>query len=334
MNDGPLSFEDFETLWRPFKSVAGARIAVAVSGGPDSMALAWLLSRFGRVIAITVDHGLRKDSAAEAKQVGVWLSHIPNLEHHILTRATVDLNDSRIQEDARHDRYRMMSEFCKGQQINTLCVAHHREDQAETFLFRLAKGSGIDGLSAMQDIQNMEQLKLLRPLLGVSKQRLIATCEANSLSYVKDPSNENDKFARVRLRQSMDVLRGEGLTPKRLSVTAARISRARDALDYYAQSFFENGKNQIETDRIRIDLEGFRKLPAEISLRVMGICWRYILADDYGYGPRMEKLEDLHHRVLFENGFKSATLGGCLVKCDGVKKLIVVELEQKNATLN
>lgn len=335
MTDGPLSFEEFKTLVTPYMDMVARGCAVAVSGGPDSMALAYLFSKLVPIKAVTVDHGLRPEAAAEAVQVGRWLSGFPNTEHHILTRKIEGEVLSRIQEDARHDRYALMTEFCRSHDLGALCVAHHQEDQAETFLFRLAKGSGLDGLVCMKGSQDMHGVMVLRPLLDVSKQRLVATCDAISIPYVTDPSNQNDKFARVRLRQSADILAEEGLTPKRLGVTSQRLSRARDALDFYAERAFQDiMMKESAADRIEFLAEEFDNMPEEITLRLLLKAYRVLLAQDYAYGPRMERLEDLHSRLRSDTVFKGATLGGCIIRRDAGKKLIIVELEQKDATLN
>ena len=335
MTDGPLSYDEFKSLMAPYMNMVAPGCAVAVSGGPDSMALVYLLSKVVPVKAVTVDHGLRPEAAAEAEQVGRWLSDFPNVEHHILTREIKGEAASRIQEDARYDRYALMAEFCQSYNVEALCIAHHQEDQAETFLFRLAKGSGLDGLACMRDIQDMHGVMLLRPLLDVSKQRLVATCHVHNIPYVTDPSNQNEKFARVRLRQSADILAEEGLTPKRLGVTSKRLSRARDALDFYVEQAFQDiMKKESGADRIEFYAEDFDRLPEEITLRCLLKAYRVLLAQDYDYGPRMERLEDLHSRLRSDPAFKGATLGGCIVRRDAGKKLIIVELEQKDATLN
>ena len=170
-------------------------VAVGVSGGPDSMALAWLLSQISKtnpgsppIHALTVDHGLRTESAAEAAQVGVWVSGWPGLTHHVLRWEQGA--DTRIQEEARRARYDLMAEYCRARDIRHLFLAHHMDDQAETVLFRLAKGSGLDGLAGMKPWQERGDIVLLRPLLEIPKERLLETCASESIPFVKDPSNE------------------------------------------------------------------------------------------------------------------------------------------------
>jgi tRNA(Ile)-lysidine synthase len=155
--------------------------AVAVSGGPDSMTLAKLLSSWATqnnktIHALTVDHGLRAESADEAAQVAAWLKNWPNTRHSVL-KWEGDKPQNRIQEEARNARYRLMTDYCAGQGISSLFLAHHQDDQAETFLLRLAMGSGLDGLAAMRAVHKTGAgLILLRPFLTLPKERLLATC--------------------------------------------------------------------------------------------------------------------------------------------------------------
>ena len=141
------------------------KVAVAVSGGADSMALALLLNEQtnSKLIAITVDHGLREESAREAKQVKKWLEKY-DIEHHIL-KWEGDKKNSNIQFEARTARYQLMCDFCKKNDIQLLLVAHNLQDNAETLLMRIMRGSGVDGLSAIADATKINNIEVLRPLL-------------------------------------------------------------------------------------------------------------------------------------------------------------------------
>jgi tRNA(Ile)-lysidine synthase len=195
------------------------------------MALLWLLSQWAKerditVAAFTVDHGLRAESAEEARKVSGWIKDWPNVLHHVLVWEG-EKPESRILEEARGKRYALIAEAMKQYGAKYLFVAHHRDDQAETFLIRLAKGSGLDGLAAMRPVQNMESgITLLRPLLDVSKDDLILLCKENKIPYVDDPTNKNEDYLRPRLRAAHGVLAEEGLSAKRLGLTAKRLARA------------------------------------------------------------------------------------------------------------
>jgi tRNA(Ile)-lysidine synthase len=161
-------------------------IAVAVSGGPDSLALTILADRWARrhggcAWALTVDHRLRPESAAEARQLGTWLA-ARGIPHAIL--AWQDAKPfSGVQEAARAARYRLLGEWCVARGCLHLLTAHHREDQAETYLIRRRAGSGPDGLAAMAAVRELPGLRLVRPLLGVARARLAVLLDNEGQSY-------------------------------------------------------------------------------------------------------------------------------------------------------
>jgi tRNA(Ile)-lysidine synthase len=212
-------------------------IAVAVSGGPDSMALALLLDewanhREARIEAITVDHALRAESSAEAAQVGRWLAACRVTRHTIL-RWSEAKPEAGIQAAARDARYRLLTGYCRDNGILHLCLAHHLDDQAETRAMRAARQSGPMGLAGMNAIREWDGIRLLRPLLGVTKSALQATLRARGQDSIDDPSNRNPAFERVRLREQADdprdslpELHRAGLERRRLETeSAARLCR-------------------------------------------------------------------------------------------------------------
>ncbi|MBC7325371.1 MAG: tRNA lysidine(34) synthetase TilS, partial [Moorella sp. (in: Bacteria)] len=269
MNDSPL---DLAAPLKPFLPEKGEAVAIAVSGGPDSMALCHALSRQAAdaIHALTVDHGLRPESADEARQVGSWLADWNCVRHQVLTRDQSAIPAAKIQEEARHDRYRMLAAYCGEHGINQLFTAHHQDDQAETFLFRLAKGSGLDGLGAIRSVHDYsDTLRIIRPLLAMPKSSLLEYCAAHDVPYIRDPSNENGRFARARLRRAQAVLAGEGLTAKRLATTAERLARARDALDEIAGQHYRAALVFEDPGRIELDFPALKDALEEIRLRVL-----------------------------------------------------------------
>ncbi|MSP44127.1 MAG: tRNA lysidine(34) synthetase TilS, partial [Alphaproteobacteria bacterium] len=214
----------------------GLAIAVAVSGGADSMALLHLTTRWleqtgqrGRLLALTVDHGLRAASAAEAEQIGGWCREI-DVSHKILRwQGVKPVSD--IQSAARRARYELMTNACKELGIPSLLLGHQLEDQAETFLLRLGRGSGVDGLSAMAPERDWNGVRILRPLLGFSRLRLQATLKMQQTPWIEDPSNHDPRFARVRMRDRLQDMAAAGLGPARLAQTAGRMRRVRNALE-------------------------------------------------------------------------------------------------------
>lgn len=306
------------------------RVAVALSGGPDSMALCWLLSREARkgmeIHALTVDHGLRAESADEARRVARWVKDWPCLRHKILKRDMKGRNAaSKIMEAARHDRYALMAEYCRRHKITKLFTAHHLNDQAETFLFRLAKGSGLDGLSCMRDIQPYdESLSVVRPLLDVPKENLVALCEREEIPFVADPSNENPRFARSRLRAALER---EGLTSPRLARTASRLARAREALGFYADKVWMEALQEETKTRVVFSFPLLESAPADIRLRVVQRAMEK-LGRKGAYPPRLEKLEEIVEEMFSDPPFRRATLGGFMLARDSKRGRVSVEKEK------
>lgn len=289
------------------------RIAVACSGGADSLALAllaaeWAKSRGGEAVALTVDHGLRRESAAEARRVGDWLaSH--GITHHVLMWSG-EKPDADLQAVARAARYRLLDQWCRAEGVLHLLLAHHREDQAETLLLRLARGSGVDGLAAMAAIQETPHLRLLRPFLDVPRDRLRATLAGMGQPWMEDPSNRNPVFARVRMRDLAPALAAEGLSTERLAATARRMGRARAALDEAAAAVAARWVRVEPGGWAVAAAEAFRDSPEEIALRLLS---RLVMAMGGGtYPPRLERTEALCTALRAGLG-GARTLGGCRV---------------------
>jgi tRNA(Ile)-lysidine synthase len=229
-------------------------LVLAVSGGPDSTALLVLAARWRaarkqgpKLLAVTIDHGLRSGSAAEARAVKKLAGRF-GVEHRTL-RWRGEKPASAIQAAARAARYRLLAAAAKAAKARHILTAHTLDDQAETVLFRMARGSGLTGLGAMvparrlpafpQELRSSrpargspplahdgEPLLILRPLLGMAKARLVATLAAAGVSFADDPSNRDPRFARVRVRKLLPILAAEGLDARRLALLARRLRRA------------------------------------------------------------------------------------------------------------
>jgi len=331
-----LSGEAFAVLMErlPHAFLQNSDMAVAVSGGPDSMALAFLLSLWAAaqsfpptIHALIVDHGLRPESAQEAQTVKETLSKYAGLHPVILTWVHKPLTQ-RIQEEARTARYTLMTEYCAAKNITALFLGHHQDDQAETFLFRLAKGSGLDGLCAMRPVQrHTETLSLIRPFLDIPKARLIETCRIHAIPVVQDPSNTMGKFARIRLRQARAILEEEGLTSRRLSTTAKRLERARRALEDISEKTYETLTKKTDTNRIVFIFSAFHTLPEEISLRCLMRAIK-TLAPHTTYPPRLEKCETLHADLVKESPFRKRSFAGLIFERRDAQDEIVITHEK------
>lgn len=231
--DEPLDDQEFAQLMRPLQPFETApHLAVAVSGGADSLALClladgWARGRGGQVTVLTVDHGLRSGSADEAARVAGWLGD-RGIAHHILTWPGAKPG-SAVQAAARQARYALLADWCRRNGVLHLMLGHHRDDQAETVLMRLRKGSGADGLAGMAPDQPTAEVRLLRPLLALPPERLRATLRDAGQVWIEDPSNRETRFERVRLRR--DLARSGPLARADVARLADEMSTQRDDLD-------------------------------------------------------------------------------------------------------
>lgn len=294
----------------PFE--AAPRLAVAVSGGADSLCLAllardWVRGRGGSLLALTVDHGLRPEAAAEARRVGGILAPL-DIPHRIL-RWPGPKPAANIQAVARAARYDLLRAACARAGVLHLLLAHHLDDQAETLLLRLGHGSGLDGLAAMAPVSELSELRLLRPLLGVPKARLVATLRRRKLSWIEDPSNADPMHTRVRLRRLMPALAAEGLTAARLATTAAALGRARGALDLEVARALLRAVRIHPSGHAELDAAPLLQASPEVGRRALA---RLLMAvGGLSYPPRLARLARLHQRLLADRLGRGATLGGC-----------------------
>lgn len=254
-------------------------LVLAVSGGPDSTALMVLAARWRdslktkpKLIAVTVDHGLRKESKAEAAAVA-QLARELDIAHRT-SRWTGRKPKTGLQEAARLTRYRLLGRAARKAGGTHILTAHTLDDQSETVLIRMSRGSGLSGLGAMQRIsvapQN-EELFVVRPLLEIPKARLIATLNAAGIVYADDPSNRDPRFTRARLRGLMHLLAEEGLDAAQLARLAHRLKRA----DVAIEKAVERAVTELFVElpgapAIAIESRRFADLPAEVALRLLG----------------------------------------------------------------
>lgn len=291
------------------------RLAVAVSGGADSLALslladAWARSYGGSVLALTVDHGLRPEAAEEAARVHGWLT-ARGIEHHTMIwpggmSAGRD-GAGNIQARARDARYRLLLDRCRAEGIVHLLLGHHRDDQAETVLMRLGRGSGLYGLSGMAPIAEQPEARLLRPLLPVPRAALEATCRAFDQPWIDDPSNDDARHARVRLRGLLPALAAEGLTGARLAETAARLGRARAASEEAVAILLAEAVTVHPLGFATLHPAPFAEAPEETGLRALARVLACI--GGHAFTPRLEGLE----RALAVLGAEDLTLAGCRI---------------------
>lgn len=290
------------------------RVALAVSGGPDSLALLYLAHRLhdegalqAEIIVLTVDHGLRAASRDEAEMVGMLAAQFC-FDHEVLDWRPAEHPKAGLQEAARNARYGLMAEYCHAHDIPALVTAHQLEDQAETMLMRLGRGSGLDGLAAIPEKSHWAGLVLLRPLLGVPKQRLIATLQAAGIDWVEDPTNRDTRYERARIRAARDTMDALGLTPEALARSARRLARAREAFDRVTEDFLASHCATSSAGYCTLDIGALLDAPDEIALRVLGSVIEAVGARNANLN--LAKLESLH-AALNEQPATSQTLGGC-----------------------
>ena len=293
------------------------------------MALLHLLHSVApRVVAITVEHGLRTESLAEAKAVGAWCKK-HKIEHHIL-RWRDAKPKTKVEELARDARYALLSDFCRERHILHLATAHHADDQAETILQRIAKASGPAGLSGISEHHFTDHLHIWRPLLAHTKSELVAYCEHFKIPVAHDPSNENPKYARGRLRGAVDVLAAEGLTTANLNLLARKQRDVQSALEQQSARFLARHTRWIPHERAEMSADAFTAAPAAVQHSVMDEILKSISGQ---WTPiRHESLANLCD-ALNRHGFRPKTLGHCRVAIKRIQKqsVIVITPEKPRA---
>lgn len=310
----PVAASEAQELLAPLATFS--HVALAVSGGPDSVALMHLAARqFGKpaggpkLHVLTVDHGLRPGSRDEAEQVGQMASAL-GLPHAVLTWEHKVAPATSLQARARAARYALMAAYCHAHGIAAIVTAHTLDDQAETFLMRLKRGSGLDGLAAIPARGEWAGIAILRPLLDVPKARLVATLDAAGIGFISDPSNLDGKFERVRLRDHADALAALDLDSEAIALSARRLRRAREALDQTAREFLATHSEMSEAGYALVDRDGLLDAPQEIALRTLG----QLIAAVGGAGEpvRLAKLEALL-AAFADHSDKGHTLGRCRI---------------------
>ena len=293
--------------------------AVAVSGGSDSLALMLLLADWAkaralpRPLVVSVDHGLRPGSAGEARQVVRWAKKCGLTGHVLTAKGPPPVAD--IEAAARALRYRLIGEFAVQKKLAAVYVAHTRDDQAETFLLRLARGSGVDGLAGMREaapypLAGFAPLTVVRPLLGFERHALRAFLVEQGHAWIDDPMNADARFARVRIRQAWPQLAPLGLTPARLAETAMHLGRARQALETTAAAVLARACRPC-AGGLALDPSALKSAPSELGLRALASI--LMLVSHNPYRPRFDRLAGLFTAVTEGALGGGRTLHGCRI---------------------
>jgi tRNA(Ile)-lysidine synthase len=290
-------------------------VGVAVSGGGDSVALllltrAWADTVGRDIAAVTVDHGLREGSAGEAAAVAKSCA-ARGIAHEIRSWGGWD-GRGNLQDRARAARRRLIAAWARERGVAAVALGHTLEDQAETFLLRLARGSGVDGLSAMAAAGRSEGVLWLRPMLGLERRELRAWLGTQGVAWAEDPGNADPRFERVRARAALGPLAGLGLTPARLAATAGRMARARAALEAATAQLAGRCLEQGAAGDLTLDPGPLSAAPLELRLRLLAgaLCW----VSGAPYRPRLAALEAALATVEAGRLGHGLTLHGCVLR--------------------
>jgi tRNA(Ile)-lysidine synthase len=312
------------------------RIAVAVSGGIDSMALAILVNNIAEqtkaeIVALVVNHKMRDKSGKEALEVAKELKK-NKIECHILESYLVQAPSCNIESSLREVRYILLDKFCSEYNIKHLFVGHHMQDDAENFLIRLFRGSGIDGLSAMSYVSSYNDLNIVRPLLDFHKKDLEDYLLKKEVHWVEDESNTQDKYLRNKIRKFLNSLEDKHLINQRISLANRSILASRNIIE---SSLLERADNILEFNDFGyffLKKESFCSLNKDLALRYLA----WILMDVSGnhYKPRLKYLENLYSWILKDKEHKKRCLYGCEIEKYDNSKLIIYREKSKIKSLN
>ena len=319
-------YEKFKSII--YKDIKDKSFALAVSGGPDSLCLAYFSKiyslEFGnKIYVLIVDHKLRKESRKESLTVKKILNK-KGIKSTIL-RWTGKIPKRNIQKNARDLRYLLISNYCLKKNIKYLTTAHHGDDQIENFFIRLLRGSGLTGLSSMAtNTKYNRDLKILRPFLHCEKKDLNYATLNYFKTYIKDPSNEDDKFLRVRIRKYRKDMEREGLDTRKIVKTVDNLVSANQAINFYKNKALYKHVSFVSKNRCLINKQIFAEEAKEIIFKSFSDILS-LVSGTY-YPPRSKKIVNLINRLKKDKFIKS-TLGGCIV--EEKDNLILVSKELK-----
>ena len=328
-----LDFKEYKIL-KLFKEFDASldkinNFAVAISGGPDSLSLAYLAKSYSVLNKVNVkfylvDHKLRKNSTLEAKKVLLKLKKF-GISCKILTWKGKKPS-SNIQSIARNKRYSLLTDQCHKDKINFLLLGHHKDDLYENFFIRLLRGSGLKGLTSFGKKSEFKKnnIDILRPLINFEKKDLIYLSEKIFNFYIKDPSNLNENFRRIMIRNLILKLKKEGLTFDKLNLTISNLKDSDKSINFYTKKNIDENVNFLKKRNIFIIKKIFFEQPHEIVFRSIASILKS-MSKNY-YSARGKNIENL---ILNINSNKSlkVTLGGC--KIEKINETILISKENK-----
>ena len=303
-------------IYKKFESelAINKNFIVAVSGGPDSLALSFLSKIYSIKKSLDakyfiVDHGLRKNSTTEAKNVQKKLKNF-SIKLNILTWRGFKPKKN-IQSIAREKRYKLLCDRAKKYRIENILVGHHLDDLFENFFIRILRGSGLQGLVSLDRETQRNNINLIRPLINIEKDDLVYISKLVFKSYIMDPSNEDDKFKRAKVRNLLKELSLEGLDKNKFFLTIKNLKFANQNIKFYTKKNLEENVTIFQKKQNAILKENFFSQSEEVIFRSFGEVIK-IIGKKY-YTVRGKKIDKIIDLVKSKSSFK-VTLGGCVIK--------------------
>ncbi|MEC8404159.1 MAG: tRNA lysidine(34) synthetase TilS [Pseudomonadota bacterium] len=324
VNDNKFPLTDLRVCGLFSSYVNHDRIALAVSGGRDSMALMCLVYRWKAHLAlnieievITVNHNLRKAAEDECRFVQK-IAKDYGFRHKVLIWEHEYIETS-IQEKARNARYQLMLDYAREENIDTILTAHTSDDNIETFIMRLAKGSGLDGLKSINEIRHADGIQIERPLLSLSRSLTTEILRSTGNEWVDDPTNEDERFERVKIRNNISSLSSFNISSGNLTKTIQRLTRAHESISFFTNLVSQELVELSELGHADVNFDKLRNYPKEIILRVLAKA----LTDINGGTVSLSSLEAVFTELTKTERCK--TLNGCQIIPQKNKYVIVRE---------
>ena len=301
-----------------------ANFAVALSGGPDSLTLLYLAKNFAKknnlkFIAVSIDHRLRENSSIEIK----WIKKLMKKENvsFVSKKVIKKISSSNTLSTARKHRYELLIDVCRKNKLKYLLTAHHLDDEIETFLMRLIRGSGIKGLSSLKPVSSYKggEISIVRPLLKYSKKCLIKYLAKMKQSFIYDNTNQDMKYDRSRIRAIVENLIDEGLDKKRILEVIQNLKKADEAITVSVNNYLKKCISLGKNSTLKFNNKKFKKAPVEIQYRIINKLCRLVGKKDKV--PRSKSIQNLIEKIN-TGDVKSHSLNGCIfmVKSDEISK--------------
>tara|TARA_B100001057_G_scaffold470762_1_gene532400 strand:+ start:962 stop:2014 length:1053 start_codon:yes stop_codon:yes gene_type:complete len=317
-----LNNKEFKKIYKNFEEFLEYRkinsFVVSLSGGSDSLALAYFSKCFQilnnkKVYYVHVDHRIRKNSYKEARDLKYVMNKF-QIKCEILSWKKIK-EIRTTQENARLARYSLLEKFCKTKKINALLLGHHQDDLYENFFIRMLRGSGIRGLTSFSSKDTLinKSLKGYRPFLNITKKTLLKVTNKVFGYYIDDPSNSNNQFLRIRVRNLLRSLQNEGFDKKKFNLTYCNLHSANETLKHFSDQNISNNTNYLfknVKDMVVLNSKFFRQ-PDEIVLRSLSTL--ISKTNSKYYYPRGKSMLKKIYEIR-DNSFKKTTLGGCIIE--------------------